>query len=532
MRPQVVEELGRGTHEGRVVVGVGVVLAEDEALEVVHVRVEAVRPSSRRRCRARRRRGAAGGPAACRAGANPRSGHLADEATLVADDRGREAELGGEPHRARHHAARDERDRDAPGHRRADRGPGPRPDDQVVADERPVDVEGDQADRERGLARGPVRHVQMMTDPRRCRPAGSPGRPTIATRGRPARSGWTVHVQPGRTLATRSTIASPWSAPISRKAEPSVARASGRRSRSRAMTAEPVRPAIERERRLERRGDGQAGHRVTPDVRQVGEDRCVNGSATTGGRRSASHEPELVGDGVADGVLAGEVQGVRSETSVARTRELLVGTTAPQGHDEGDGDGAAAGPDVGDPDRRARRRAGAEAVSRRMTSSWAASTSASVSGRGMRARAVDDEREAVELLDPADVGDRLARRPPLDGGRGSAPRHPRRPARRDGPRWRSGPRPTANREQELGVQARRFGSGGAQPCRRPRCSSSPVVATSGRDRRPRSSVERRSAWSAIWRASIRWSRSPSMTLGRLCTVSPIRWSVTRSCGKL
>ena len=49
---------------------------------------------------------------------------------------------------------------------------------------------------------------------------------------------------------------------------------------------------------------------------------------------------------------------------------------------------------------------------------------------------------------------------------------------------------------------------------------------------PPVSSDRRSAWSAMTSASIRSSRSPSMTPGRLWTVLPIRWSVTRSCGKL
>ena len=49
---------------------------------------------------------------------------------------------------------------------------------------------------------------------------------------------------------------------------------------------------------------------------------------------------------------------------------------------------------------------------------------------------------------------------------------------------------------------------------------------------PPVSSDRRSAWSAICSASMRSSMSPSMIPGRLCTVLPIRWSVTRSCGKL
>src|SRR4051794_4142430 len=46
------------------------------------------------------------------------------------------------------------------------------------------------------------------------------------------------------------------------------------------------------------------------------------------------------------------------------------------------------------------------------------------------------------------------------------------------------------------------------------------------------SVRSRSAWSVVISASINASRSPSSTPGMLWTVSPMRWSVTRSCGKL
>src|SRR5436190_21972244 len=41
-----------------------------------------------------------------------------------------------------------------------------------------------------------------------------------------------------------------------------------------------------------------------------------------------------------------------------------------------------------------------------------------------------------------------------------------------------------------------------------------------------------SAWKCEISGSMTTSRLPFMTSGRLCTVRPMRWSVTRSCGKL
>ena len=88
-----------------------------------------------------------------------RGRHLPDQGALVADDRRVELELAREAHRARDHPAGDERDHDAARARGADRRHGVRPDDQVVADERAVDVEGDEADRARS-ARGSGRRAR------------------------------------------------------------------------------------------------------------------------------------------------------------------------------------------------------------------------------------------------------------------------------------------------------------------------------------------------------------------------------------
>ena len=114
-----------------------------------------------------------------------------------------------------------------------------------------------------------------------------------------------------------------------------------------------------------------------------------------------------------------------------------------------------------------------------------------------------EEVAVLEDLDAAEVGRLLDRdEPRLDE---PAPRRPPRPRRRvpafPAPftavgRWRSGP-PSSH------------------------SPSSPPV-----------SVASRSAWSAMISASISRSISPSMTRGSADRSSPIRWSVSRSWGKL
>src|SRR5439155_5048089 len=59
--------------------------------------------------------------------------------------------------------------------------------------------------------------------------AGAGVRATCATRGWSARSGSMRHHQPGRIVATRDRMSSAWSEPISIKASPSGASASGSR---------------------------------------------------------------------------------------------------------------------------------------------------------------------------------------------------------------------------------------------------------------------------------------------------------------
>ncbi len=126
-----------------------------------------------------------------------------------------------------------------------------RPDDEVVADERPVDVEGDQAMGRMGSGVTMSGTVLMMPDrPTRERAGGpgyrapDPGDPrqpgqVRLDRARPAR-------QTGRDAARRWPRPGP---PRSRAARPRRRRARpGSRSSSRSMTASPSGAAIERER--------------------------------------------------------------------------------------------------------------------------------------------------------------------------------------------------------------------------------------------------------------------------------------------
>ena len=74
---------------------------------------------------------------------------------------------------------------------------------------------------------------------------------------------------------------------------------------------------------------------------------------------------------------------------------------------------------------------------------------------------IDLEGEPVELLDPAQVGDRLAGRPPLEIG--AIPPGGIGPDRRLGMRDHGRPaRPDRLAQQQLGVEARRLGPGSRQ----------------------------------------------------------------------
>ena len=122
-------------------------------------------------------------------------GHRPDQGALLGHDRAGQAESLGERHGACRHTARHERNGDASTTGLANRQPGPLADDQIVADQRAVDVEGDEFD-----GQGRLDHQR---DP--ARPAVV-ARSTCASRGLPDRSGWIRQDHaPGSEAAAAST---------------------------------------------------------------------------------------------------------------------------------------------------------------------------------------------------------------------------------------------------------------------------------------------------------------------------------------
>ena len=362
-------------------------------------------------------------------------------------------------------------------HRGADRVDRPRPDDQVVADQRPVDVEGDQADRERRLGRadggGPRRvleaHAGARSTHRDPRQAGQVRLDAAA---------------PARAAAppTSATIASPWSAPISRQGDPAVGetprqpveqppdhrRARPRRRRGRAPARRRPRPAAPPSRRRGRR----AGWRATMSHGSVVDRRQEVGRRRTG---PGPPTPWPTAFSRARSSASGEM-------SVASDRDLVDRTRRRRRSDgERDRDRAAARPDVERPAAVVARPAARPSASRRMISlERQVDEPLGLGSRDERPR-VDGEGEPVELLDAADVGDRLAGRPPVQRGPERPPRRPARPARRGGRRSSSGRR----RPRSRAAARRRAAASRTRP---PRSRSMP-----SRQERPRSVVTARVA---------------------------------------
>ena len=293
-----------------------------------------------------------------------RGRHLADEGALVADQRRDEVELAREPQRARDHPTGDQAHQDPAPAGRADRPARVGPDHQVVADERPVDVESDQADGQDGFGRHDAGHRTMMPDGRSRRwrrglrpPAGLPPDPqlsprvTRATRGRPARSVSTVQVQPGRRSATQSTMACPWSAPISSRATPPPASATGNRSTSRPMTASPSGPPSRARLGSKVVARGSVGHRVVADVGQVGQHEVEALAGRPVRQQVGDREGDPVGDRVADGVLAREIERIRGDVD-GEDLDRLERPELAEPDGQRDRDRAAPRPDVDDPERR------------------------------------------------------------------------------------------------------------------------------------------------------------------------------------
>ena len=198
---QVLHLLRVATKVRRVVGEVRVAALHDHPLQVVEVRVQAVRqaepdgvggdvrgerpvPDEASDAATERRPGDVG----------PRAGrrHLADGGALVAHHGVDEPQPVREHDRGRRHAPGREVDAHARVHGRADRGDRAFGERRVRVDEGPVDVEREEPDRERGL--GPDARAEI---PHRPAPRPHEGRSTRARRGSPARSGCTTHGQPG-----------------------------------------------------------------------------------------------------------------------------------------------------------------------------------------------------------------------------------------------------------------------------------------------------------------------------------------------
>ena len=242
-----------------------------------------------------------------------------------------------------------------------------RPDDEIVADERAVDVEGDHGDGQDGVGRRDDGHDLMMPDHRQARSRGPSRRqPSARVAARPTRARLPARdprdarqtgevrlddaVQPGSRAPTRSTIASPWSAPISSSATPSGASASGSRSSSRSMTASPSGPPSSASTGS---NDVARGSVAIASVRTYGRfaSTTSNGLRSPSGSRSASAKRDPVRDRVPDRVLARQPERVRRDVD-REDLDRLERPKPPQRDGERDGDRATPRPDVDDPERR------------------------------------------------------------------------------------------------------------------------------------------------------------------------------------
>ena len=311
-RDEVVLAVGRVTHERRVLVGERVVGADDEPLEMVDVRVEAMlaRPDDDLACDRRRQRRVDEHPA--RAAADVAAGISRMSAALVADDRRDEVELPREAQRARHHPTGDERDDHAARTRPADRRSRVRPDHEVVADERPVDVEGDHGDGQDGLGRDDRGHDPDDDRPRPSSQAGAARAPTRLDPGDAWEPGEVHldHARPARQRAhrrARDRLA--LVCPDLEQRDPAVASASGSRTSSRSMTASPSGPPSSASTGS---NDVARGSVAMTSVRTYGRfaSTTSNGTVSTSppGSRSASANRDAIRDRVPDGVLARQTE--------------------------------------------------------------------------------------------------------------------------------------------------------------------------------------------------------------------------------
>ena len=232
-------------------------------------------------------------------------------AALVADDRLGQAELAGEPHAPSDHPPGHERDRDVAVERRRDRRARPRSDDPVVADDRAVDVERDEPDRQERRA------------------SSASGRRHAGPRSI-ARHAWAARRGPARrrtaSRADRSATCSTMARPLVRRRSRAGRRrpgasAVGSRSSSRSITTSPSGPPSSASAGSNVVGAGSVarasvrtyGRLASDDVPRPHRRRPAGADppARTG-RRSPTR--------VADGVLAGQVERVGRHVDARRSR--------------------------------------------------------------------------------------------------------------------------------------------------------------------------------------------------------------------
>ena len=365
--------------------------------------------------------------------------------------------------------ARTTRPRDASA--AADRRARPRPEDQVRTDQRPVEVEREQPDREDGCdhrqraraghgaqrATGRIRPAgHAAIEARHARQTARVGRPL---EGRPNRDGPAVEeAAPSRS---RRTMRDPRPGPSRSRAGPCrrAARTRGRRSRSARIDVEPVGTAVEGPAGLERGGDRQPVDLAGRDVREVRREHVDQ----------LAVERQQVGD---------------RRTGCGRRRRARprsrgrAGVRPGRCRWPGSGPRRASGGGAG-------RRTGRSRSSRRRCRCRPPGSAGVPAGRGAASSRVDDlglgqlddalrlrardqrarvgrEGEAVELLEAPDVGDRLAALAPGEV------RLVRRGGRLADGRLGVGddPRPVEPdrlAEEQLGVEPRTLGAGRPKP---------------------------------------------------------------------
>ena len=232
--------------------------------------------------------------------------HRADHRALVADDRvGQPQVVRVDRRRARHAAGRD-RDVDAARDGLADRRGRPVGDPEVVPDHGPVEVERDEPDREG--RRGPVARGQPVHALGPGARAHAGDRSIRTSLGRPARSGVTVQRAFGIRSATACTVASSWSAPISRNATPPSSVTDGRRSIRRRTTSRPSGPPSSAEVGSNAISGDRRGELVGRDVREVGAHHRVRRLDVVR-QEVGGDEHHPVGHAVPDRVLARQLRG-------------------------------------------------------------------------------------------------------------------------------------------------------------------------------------------------------------------------------